>query len=131
MSIKDFNEKSINFLGKLYPKVIANKVPWDVTAHKDQFSSTIKNKYKIVIDRLYDSYKNEEKFEFILFDQEGNIIFDINSIDSGAKYIRINKEAINLDAILENIYYAARNVALSLENKVDEATDLIDEDLPF
>jgi hypothetical protein len=132
--------KYLAVLSKVYTLTAQNKIKWEQTASPDDFTAKLGEAYLISMS-LEELPYNKTDYIFSIFDDKGQMLGVVSSIDHGKMEIAINdhdagiletlmgtnmKTLITAD-VLRDLYNRARVKALGIEKKIGDLSNLLDD----
>ena len=146
MATNNLLEKYALFVAKVYKHTLLKKIQWKQTTDSNQFNATLDAKYLLTIKAFIEG-PDEREYYFSLRDSTGENVFFLHSDQPDAPELILDDETISLLAfplnndkksaslsnVLSSIYDNAREQALQIDEKISDASKLLDnlEDLPF
>lgn len=125
MTVHAISAKYYELLVKIYKNINNDSIKWTQVTNADYFYAELNYRFKI---RIYKTISNlSQRYIFKMFDDGGLKIFEVSSDKNGKDEVEIDGEKVKITDVLEEIYEWARAFSLDIIDKIDKASELIDD----
>jgi len=125
MSVKAITGKYYELVIKLYKNINSEQIKWIKALNSEFYTAEISSKFKL---RVYKNVSNlATRYIFRMYDDGGIKIFEITSEKNGQDQVIIDGETMMINDILEEIYEWASAYSSDIIEKIDKASDLLDD----
>ncbi len=125
MTVHAISAKYYELLVKVYQNINNDSIKWTQATNADYFTAELNYRFKI---RIYKTIGNlTQRYIFKMFDDGGLKVFEVSSDKNGRDEVDVEGEKVRVTDILEEIYEWARAFSLDIIEKVDKASQLLDD----
>ncbi len=118
-------EKDIALMEHIISGTQNNTIHWEATAVKEQFTTSFRGKYSVLVDRMIDDDGQSEYYSLTLKDSDDRELLRVYSGEVARGKLR-------------DLYQLAQRESLSVDHAIDEilaepgsSKEISDEDIPF
>ena len=125
MSVKAITGKYYELVIKLYKNINSEQIKWIKALNSEFYTAEISSKFKL---KIYKNVNNlAAKYLFRMYDDGGIKIFEITSEKNGQDQVEIDGETLMINDILEEIYEWACAYSSDIIEKIDKASEMLDD----